>query len=456
MRHMICHETLTFSGKDDEVEKEEAFPLGKSDVCRAKLEVYTATGALVKVTIAPDTVSSVVMASRPLLHGLHSSNSGTITTSGGSNSLSERGYLIIPHKVRGSAIVPGFAADKASLPGNCSVLLSKRANSSLQVSTDAHCDIEVTPGAEEPDLMFRAKPIGGPLTHTITGKDGVEHMCRIDSDFSWGRPTDPRPTVLVGRDDMVVVQWSDGTHSLLRDKWLVPIKGAESTHATEAVEKESSAGSDTEPATKVACPTDNVAVAVIAAKMVALVHNGNSFWFPMGKVAAGETPAKAAVRILQEQAGISEGEIPSELTVAGEYVDADGLRTVMYIISADNPKHVVLRHRNSDQWFTDKSWAPRWAPVEMVIENVRDDHVDSSGEGTSRRWLPLRHNHMSKVELGCLTKALEKAKTATQGVFATETREIDGWLSGTAEAFATAVAGMHQRGEGVDGVCVNP
>ena len=224
MRRMICHETLTFSGKDDEVEKEEAFPLGKSDVCRAKLEVYTATGALVKVTIAPDTVSSVVMASRPLLHGLHSSNSGTITTSGGSNSLSERGYLIIPHKVRGSAIVPGFAADKASLPGNCSVLLSKRANSSLQVSTDAHCDIEVTPGAEEPDLMFRAKPIGGPLTHTIKGKDGVEHMCRIDSDFSWGRPTDPRPTVLVGRDDMVVVQWSDGTHSLLRDKWLVPIK----------------------------------------------------------------------------------------------------------------------------------------------------------------------------------------------------------------------------------------
>ena len=170
-------------------------------------------------------------------------------------------------------------------------------------------------------------------------------------------------------------------------------------------------------------------------------------------MAAGETPAKAAVRILQEQAGISEGEIPSELTVAGEYVDADGLRTVMYTISADDPKHVVLRHRNSDQWFTDKSWA-RWAPVEMVIENVRDDHVDSSGEGTSRRWLPLRHNHMSKVELGCLTKALEKAKTATQGVFATETREIDGWLSGTAEAFATAVAGMHQRGEGVDGVCV--
>ena len=74
MRHMICHETLTFSGKDDEVEKEEAFPLGKSDVCRAKLEVYTATGALVKVTIAPDTVSSVVMASRPLLHGLHRVN----------------------------------------------------------------------------------------------------------------------------------------------------------------------------------------------------------------------------------------------------------------------------------------------------------------------------------------------------------------------------------------------
>ena len=104
------------------------------------------------------------------------------------------------------------------------------------------------------------------------------------------------------------------------------------------MEKESSAGSDTEPATKVACPTDNVAVAVIAAKMMALVHNGDSFWFPMGKVAAGETPAKAAVRILQEQTGISEGEIPSELTVAGEYVDADGLRTVMYTISADDPR----------------------------------------------------------------------------------------------------------------------
>ena len=89
------------------------------------------------------------------------------------------------------------------------MLLSKRANSSLQVSTDAHCDIEVTPGAEELDLMFRAKPIGGPLTHTIKGKDDVEHMCRIDSHFSWGKPTDPRPTVLVGRDDMVVVQWSD-------------------------------------------------------------------------------------------------------------------------------------------------------------------------------------------------------------------------------------------------------
>ena len=51
------------------------------------------------------------------------------------------------------------------------------------------------------------------------------------------------------------------------------------------------------------------------------------------------------MRILQEQAGISEGEIPSELTVAGEYVDADGLSTIMYTISADDPKHMALRRR---------------------------------------------------------------------------------------------------------------
>ena len=34
------------------------------------------------------------------------------------------------------------------------------------------------------------------------------------------------------------------------------------------------------------------------------------------------------------------------------------------------------------------------------------------------------------------------------------TPAVNGWISGTAEAFATAVAGMHQRGEGVNGVCV--
>ena len=104
----------------------------------------------------------------------------------------------------------------------------------------------------------------------------------------------------------------------------------------------------------------------------------------------------------------------------------------MYTISADDPKHVALRHRNGGKWFPDESWA-RWAPVEMVIENVRDDHVDSSGKGTSCRWLPLCHDNMSTVELTCLTKALIKTQTATQGVFATEAPAVNGWVSGTAE-----------------------
>ena len=80
----------------------------------------------------------------------------------------------------------------------------------------------------------------------------------------------------------------------MRDKWLVSISNTESTHATEQAQDAE------QSATKVACPTDNVAVAVVAAKMVALVHDGDSFWFPTGKVADGETPARAAVRILKE------------------------------------------------------------------------------------------------------------------------------------------------------------
>ena len=93
----------------------------------------------------------------------------------------------------------------------------------------------------------------------------------------------------------------------------------------------------------------------------------------------------------------------------------------------------------------------------MVIENVRNHHVDSSDKDTSRRWLPLRRDNMSRVALDCLTEALAKTHTATQGAFATEmpTARVDGWISGTAEAFATAVAAMHQRGEGVEGSVSN-
>jgi hypothetical protein len=70
--------------------------------------------------------------------------------------LQERGFLLIPHRVRGSAVVPAFVADVKSLPRKVDVLTNRRTNSRLQISTDAHADMEVVDGAADPALVYRA------------------------------------------------------------------------------------------------------------------------------------------------------------------------------------------------------------------------------------------------------------------------------------------------------------
>ena len=87
--------------------------------------------------------------------------SGTIHVSGGSNTLRGRGVLVIPHQIRGSALVPAFSAEKKSLPIGCDILLSKSVVSKLQIACDAHCDLETVAGDVEPDVILRAKPLGG-------------------------------------------------------------------------------------------------------------------------------------------------------------------------------------------------------------------------------------------------------------------------------------------------------
>jgi hypothetical protein len=141
--------------------------------------------------------------------------SGKIHVSGGSNQLRGRGVLVIPHQIRGSALVPAFSAEKESLRIGCDILLSKSVNSKLQIACDVHCDLEVVAGDVAPEVILRAKPLGGPLTHVVTGNDKKEHLCRIDAGFSWGKPSDPTYEAWLGKE-YVSVQFADSSHSVVK------------------------------------------------------------------------------------------------------------------------------------------------------------------------------------------------------------------------------------------------
>ena len=51
-----------------DVESEECFQIGASDVCRAKMKLFTPSGSFVTVVVAPDSMSSVSLAEEEMLH----------------------------------------------------------------------------------------------------------------------------------------------------------------------------------------------------------------------------------------------------------------------------------------------------------------------------------------------------------------------------------------------------
>ena len=66
-----------------------------SDICRAVIRIKTAKGDVVDVAASPDSVSSVTVANRILLHGISKRDSGPIGGFSGTDSLDEAGYLIV-------------------------------------------------------------------------------------------------------------------------------------------------------------------------------------------------------------------------------------------------------------------------------------------------------------------------------------------------------------------------
>ena len=109
----------------------------------------------------------------------------------------------------------------------CDILLSKSVNSKLQIACDAHCDLETVAGDVEPEVILRAKPLGGPLTHVVTKSDKKEHLCRVDEGFSWGKPSDPTYETWLG-DGYVSVQFADGSHSVIK-KMRILLKNGNNT-----------------------------------------------------------------------------------------------------------------------------------------------------------------------------------------------------------------------------------
>ena len=448
----------------------ETFASGKSDVCRARLEVYDTSGHFTKVIIAPDTVSSIAMAAEKLLHNVYDRRSGPIRVSGGSTKLDKRGCLLIPHRIRGSAPVPAFAAEPKSLPNGCDALLSKLVNSALQISTDAHCDLEVTEGATEADVIFRSKPLKEPLTHTVLGHDGEQHLCRLDKDFTWGRAWDKPPVTLIceiaGKDknDMRVIQFADGSHSVVRASLLSPqiFKGGdkrgdtvpESTNATsEMTDAEVQAYSLGEGDGDAKL----VSVVIVSNGLVAVAWNNASktFWLPTGKVGAG-TMRESAADVLYEQTGIREKEMPGPMVFAGSMTDPDGCLTNVFAMAIDDPRHAPLRPEGEASSGT--SWA-RWVPIKVLLVNLEGTVTGSSGEGTDRAWLPLRFKNMPSVQAGVLLASLRRAVEAVDAAANHKGGAPPGWKYGSA-VFFMSTSKQHEENMAVEqaakGKCVYP
>ena len=78
----------------------------KSDVCRLKAKVIGAEGATEEVVIGPDSMSSLSLARKKLVHGVHSEASGPVKGAWGEGHMNESGFLMIPHESKPGCYTP--------------------------------------------------------------------------------------------------------------------------------------------------------------------------------------------------------------------------------------------------------------------------------------------------------------------------------------------------------------
>ena len=113
---------------------DESFPIGLSNVCRARMQILNAEGKFETIVVSPDSMSSVTLAEANTLHFCTpASRSKLVKGVGGTVKLDTSGLLVIPHPAQGSVFIPAYAAPSTMIPTGSSVLLSKEAVAALQV-----------------------------------------------------------------------------------------------------------------------------------------------------------------------------------------------------------------------------------------------------------------------------------------------------------------------------------
>lgn len=137
-------------------------------------------GKHTKINVSPDSISSVIVAKKGLLHDVHKSDSGPISGfTREVSSLDKVGYLIIPNRMKPGAALMKAYVDKWNLPTRVDALISKCHSTIIGVDISLLC---CEPKDTKPTLMpYDDRHKGIMLTNKLVAKVGGTHLCVLAS-----------------------------------------------------------------------------------------------------------------------------------------------------------------------------------------------------------------------------------------------------------------------------------
>ena len=120
-------------------------------------------------------MSSLSLARKKLVHGVHSEASGPVKGAWGEGHMNESGFLMIPHESKPGCYTPkAWVTDE--LPSDIDILICMRSIGEMRLDILEH-SCAASGLIQEPKYVAR-KPEEEP-THEVIGNDGARHSARV-------------------------------------------------------------------------------------------------------------------------------------------------------------------------------------------------------------------------------------------------------------------------------------